>query len=599
MKLNHLLAGCLLMLGLCGSLWAQPANNSCGTATNVASTSCTAGTTVNADDSWVGSVGCQSGGNHNDVWYRFVATQNQLNINITTAGLGNNVEFILAESPCGSCACSFVVAGSACGPAPLVDSIVGLNIGSTYYYTVSSSGADGGFTACITNLAAVNRPGQDCPTASNICDEDPFGQSSIASGSGAISGLGSQEDVNTLSCFGSSERQSQWYKFTCSTTGTIEFNINPIVSGDDYDFLLLDITTSGCNLLGGPATVVACNWSGCKGSTGITSAVGSEPGVVSSGAGCFGGPAAWLQTPPTITACRNYLLLIDNFSLSNTGFNFTWGGATGGMTATIGPAGAVGFTPSVVTTSPCRIHVTSTNIVPCYTYTWTWGDGTTSTGTAPSDHTYAGVGPWTITQTITDPNGCEAVTSQTITCALPAERIALRANPSGSQVGLELILPINMLPDRYTIEHSSDGRNFMAIAEVRDMNGVVAPSYYNVHRQPTVGTNYYRALVRDLDGFDHASEVVEVIYRNEATSIAIAPNPANDHVEVSMLVQVPGPVDLQLLDAQGRLVRAMRTNVDGDLRASFVVDLSDLAAGAYFVKVRTAQSVYTRLLMRD
>lgn len=584
--------GLLCMLSAMAAI-AQPANNSCSTAQTVAATSCVSGTTTGADDSWVGSVGCQSGGNHNDVWYRFVATQNQLNINVTGSGIGNNIEFILAESPCGTCACSFTIAGDACGPSPLIDSIVGLNVGSTYYYTISSSGSDGGFTSCITSVPAVNIPGQDCSTASNICNRDPFGQGSIASGNGAINGLGSQEDVNTLSCFGSSERQSQWYRFTASNTGTIEFNINPIVSSDDYDFLLLDITTSGCNLLSGPATVVACNWSGCKGSTGISSAVALEPGLVTSGAGCFGGPAAWVTTPPTITACRNYLLLIDNFSLSNNGFNFTWGGASSGMTATIGPEGIVGFTPTVVTTSPCVVSIGGVQNRACYNYQWTWGDGTTSTGPTPPNHTYAAGGTYTITQTITDANGCVATTSRTISCVLPEEEIMLSGRPTHGAVNLQWTVPTHIRAQGFILQHSPDGANFTDFAMPTATEARNGDGYAGTHAAPVAGMNFYRVIAKDWDGNLHPSDRLLVRYDADSPELVIWPNPANAEVDVAYQVPQDGRVRLELMDVQGKRLQMSENEVPAGQHTSRF-DLASLRSGIYFVKVTAPGSVQVR-----
>jgi hypothetical protein len=578
------------------SALAQPANDACSGATTVASTSCTAGTIVAAADNWVGSVGCQSGGSHPDVWYRFVATNNQLNINVTSSGIGNPIEFILAESPCGSCACSFVIAGSACGSSPLVDSIVGLNTGSTYYYTISSPGTAGGFNACIANIPAVNVPGQDCPNASNICNRDPFGQTTVASGNGSISGLGSEEDVNTLSCFGSSERQSQWYTFTASNTGTIQFNINPIVSGDDYDFLLLDITTSGCNLLSGPATVVACNWSGCKGSTGITSAVGSEPGVVTSGAGCFGGPAAWITTPPTITVCHEYALLIDNFSLSNSGFNFTWGGATGGMTATIGPEPILGFTPNLVTSAPCVVNISGVTSRACYTYSWTWGDGTSSTGPTPANHTYPGIGPWTITQTITDANGCEATVSQNFSCALEASALQLAGTTSQSGVNLRWISELSSPVAGYTVQYSSDAENFSILHEEDKVSGL-DKEFTWLHTTPAEGANYYRVVVTTTDGANTISNTARILYSKDAQDVQLYPNPVGSQLEVTYMAGT-APAVAEIMDVQGRVVYH-QVQSEGAGQQTFTADVSALVRGVYLMRISNGSTVKSACFLKQ
>lgn len=66
----------LFIFLLCGAtvLIAQPNDNCSGAQVVTPNGTCYNGTTVGANDSWVGTVGCQSGNNHPDVWYTFVAT---------------------------------------------------------------------------------------------------------------------------------------------------------------------------------------------------------------------------------------------------------------------------------------------------------------------------------------------------------------------------------------------------------------------------------------------------------------------------------------------------------------------------------------------
>ena len=81
---------------------AAPGNDDCGNAQTVNPNGCYPGTTVAANDSWVGSVGCQSGNNHPDVWYTFVATGTTLAVNVNALTLTGNIEFVLVGStgPC-------------------------------------------------------------------------------------------------------------------------------------------------------------------------------------------------------------------------------------------------------------------------------------------------------------------------------------------------------------------------------------------------------------------------------------------------------------------------------------------------------------------
>jgi hypothetical protein len=214
--------------------FAQPANDDCAGATAISpNNGCTTGgTTVAANDNWVGSIGCQGGGQNEDVWYTFTATNTQLDYNVTTsAPWAGDVEFTLAEAS-GPCA-GLIIRESNCGPSVLAGSVLGMQVGVTYYITISTpaTGTPGPFTLCINNIAAPISPGQDCTNAAILCNGDPFSQ-------GTFSGVGVVENIATNTCFGGNERQSKWYKFTVACSGTFEFVINPNTNTDDYDWAL-------------------------------------------------------------------------------------------------------------------------------------------------------------------------------------------------------------------------------------------------------------------------------------------------------------------------------------------------------------------------
>lgn len=395
--------------------FAQPANDDCAGALPVSpNNGCVNGTTILAADNWVGSVGCQGGGNHSDVWYSFTATNGSLDYTVTTSGAwAGDVEFILAAAT-GPCT-GLGIAGSDCGPSVLTGSVNGLQIGTLYYITISNenTGTEGDFQLCINNYAPPVTPGQDCPTAAILCDDSPISQTTSSAG------FGLQELTTSNSCWGSGgERQSKWFHFTVGCNGTLEFNINPVTSGDDYDWALYNITTDGCPTTASAVpSAVACNWSGCKGSTGISTCIdipADEPGVVTGGAGCFGGPAAWETTVVNAVAGETYALLVDNFSASNDGFSLTWGGACAGGTAVIGPDAEFTFTNP----SCGEYNFTKTCQTTNSTFLWTFGDGSFSTLQNPSN-TYLVTGNYIVTLEVTDALGCTKISSFPITVDFP------------------------------------------------------------------------------------------------------------------------------------------------------------------------------------
>lgn len=122
-----------------------------------------------------------------------------------------------------------------------------------------------------------------------------------------------------------------WYKFTCYTTGTLGFLIQPVSPTDDYDWQLFDITTatSPDDVYTNAALVVTGNWAGTYGNTGASSG-----GV--SNIECASSPPENKPTfaaMPTLIAGHHYLLMISHFTVTNqSGYSISFSGGTASIT---------------------------------------------------------------------------------------------------------------------------------------------------------------------------------------------------------------------------------------------------------------------------
>ena len=279
--------------------------------------------------------------------------------------------------------------GSQCGASPLSASFNGLQTGNTYYYTISnaSGGTQGPFQTCLTTSSPPPVPGQDCTSAAVLCNSNGFTQ-------GTYTGVGAAENIATNTCFGLNERQSKWYTFTVSTSGTLGFVISPTNTNDDYDWALWNTSSSPCAST--MPVPVACNWSGCPGPTGISANPAAEGAFACTGPSpCGGGVGYKSFCNETVgnaslinaTAGTTYTLLIDNFSANGNGFNFSFRG-----TATIGPNAQFTYT----TLSCSSYNFTKTSTAANSSLIWQFGDGQTSTSSNPS-HTYASSGTYVVT----------------------------------------------------------------------------------------------------------------------------------------------------------------------------------------------------------
>ncbi|MEM7298712.1 MAG: hypothetical protein AAF391_10660, partial [Bacteroidota bacterium] len=180
--------------------------------------------------------------------------------------------------------------------------------GTTYYAFVQGYGGDTGtFTLSCTCVDSSDQP-QDCSGGITICDDSTFGGNSADDGD--VQELSSQNN----GCL-TVEHQSQWFFFSPTTAGTIEFTITPS-NGIDYDFSIW-----------GPYDYITCPPT--EDPLRCTYSALYEPTGLSIGAGDSSEPPsgdAWVEAI-TVTEDdidKYYVMLIDNWTADNTAYSFDW-----------------------------------------------------------------------------------------------------------------------------------------------------------------------------------------------------------------------------------------------------------------------------------
>ena len=197
------------------NIFAQPGNDNCVNATSrTSSTSCNnnnydlQGATASAGL----PAGCESGGVHYDVWFRFSAAHTTQSVIISNLESGiNNPEVQLYSGSCGS------LTSLVCGTTSLVGT--GLTVGNTYYVRVSNVGsavaANGEFDICITHPGTppINDEcaGAISLTSSTSCNNDQYTMR-YATASASI----------PVGCASAGLHFDTWFRFTAaSTTQTV------------------------------------------------------------------------------------------------------------------------------------------------------------------------------------------------------------------------------------------------------------------------------------------------------------------------------------------------------------------------------------------
>ena len=172
--------------------------------------------------------------------------------------------------------------------------------------------------------------------------------------------------------------------------------------------------------------------------------------------------------------------------------------------------------------------------------------------------------------------------------ALPVEWLAFAARARDKQADLTWRTAEEINHDRFTVEWSTDGRQFAALGEIREPAEVSSQNentYHFLHERPLTGTNYYRIRQHDFDGTTSLSEVRRLTFGEEQTAAyELFPNPATDQLTIRLTQANNTPFVGQLLTATGRLVRNFSLVPEPEY-GEVQLAIDDLPMGVYLVRI--------------
>lgn len=169
--------------------------------------------------------------------------------------------------------------------------------------------------------------------------------------------------------------------------------------------------------------------------------------------------------------------------------------------------------------------------------------------------------------------------------ALPVTLTSFRASRQGNAALLQWATSTEINNKGFEVQRSTDGVTWSAIGFVNSKaaggNSTAALSYSFTDNVLANGINYYRLKQEDEDGKAAYSQTASVTFGDVRPTLY--PNPAHGTVTIGGL-QAGSKV--AIYDVSGRLVKNFTAT-----SASQQVDISNLAAGVYFVKIAGDRSL--------
>ena len=142
----------------------------------------------------------------------------------------------------------------------------------------------------------------------------------------------------------------------------------------------------------------------------------------------------------------------------------------------------------------------------------------------------------------------------------------------------------------FYVERSGEGVSWNELDFIQGENNHSGLTQYNfLDKNPLVGENYYRLRQVDIDGSITYSDIVNTFFAS-GVEISVFPNPVKNLLELS---GIEGEnVQLLVLDRFGRQVMEINTNESK-------LDVSKLASGIYFLKVRTPVRTVSKRFVKE
>ncbi|NIJ53806.1 T9SS type A sorting domain-containing protein [Dyadobacter arcticus] len=223
---------------------------------------------------------------------------------------------------------------------------------------------------------------------------------------------------------------------------------------------------------------------------------------------------------------------------------------------------------------------------------WQWHGTPTTTPSAPGSYTGSMAVP--IDPADTDIKWIESLSAWEITFnvvgfsgffitaenaeALPVTLVNFSGKKQEQAVQLDWQTTDETNSDRFEIQHSTDGKQWIQIGQVNAAGeSKTLQRYTYTHANPAAVENLYKMKMVDLDGAFAFSKIVSV-RMNGTDALNVFPNPATDEVSITSKIPI---VSYQLLAANGEIIRK-KTKIK-----TVQLELRNLAipAGLYILKM--------------
>lgn len=250
-----------------------------------------------------------------------------------------------------------------------------------------------------------------------------------------------------------------------------------------------------------------------------------------------------------------------------------------------------------LTTGQIRFDFTG---LPPWTATFTDGSVNTTFTTSNTPH-FQNVSPAVtsfynlvqLNSTICRGKSMSGVASITIGSPLPVDWLEFKGKYIDKSVHLNWSTASEKNADRFEVERSTDGNDFVRIGSVpASGNSTVVNHYAFIDNDASSGSNYYRLRQVDYDGTEDFSNTILVEVKQKIGKAY--PNPVTQGMIYFDREEIKDrPLVFQLFDLSGKLVMDTRLAASGNSKLALNIDEA-IPSGAYLLTVSDGEEVLSR-----
>lgn len=177
--------------------------------------------------------------------------------------------------------------------------------------------------------------------------------------------------------------------------------------------------------------------------------------------------------------------------------------------------------------------------------------------------------------------------------ALPIELLTFTVTMEVDKVVITWTTATEINNDFFTVERTLDGINFEEVLEMPGSGNSFEPLIYNGYDEyPLPGTSYYRLKQTDYDGQFEYSGMVELYNPYISNVDFYVVKKIGDNLKVTYNLIKEVKYKILIYDMMGKIISEEKLN--GDLGINeHLIDISDYAAGTYFVTLTNPYEVYS------